>query len=150
MKTNKIFLLGVAVVFTLNLNQPAQAVDLNHTALANSPRIKELFPELRLTASVSTPPQALPDHRGSRLAEVLKNPALAHSPRILEQFPELARSGQTPAESTAAGNAQLAAVLKNSALAHSPRMLEQFPALSRSNEQSPANLNPVGVAPLKQ
>lgn len=148
MKTAKFFFLGVMAAVTLNFNQSTQAEEANHQltlvkqnqALMNSPRTRELYPELtRGIPSSST--------TGDQLAKVSSNAALVHSPRIIEQFPQLARSRQT--EATSSTDTRLAVIRQNAALSHSPRMLEQYPSLARQPEPSQVELKSANIAPLK-
>jgi hypothetical protein len=158
MKTTKILLLGVAAVVTLTANQSLRAGDdtsqlakpIQNHALAHSPRMIELYPELAWADAMSTA-VVKSDTRAIRLGEVSKNVALANSPRMREQFPELAVPGQTSAASSAkptASTRELAAVMKNQSLANSPRMKERFPEL-RQNNGFDTNLKSVEIAPLK-
>ncbi|MDD5140604.1 MAG: hypothetical protein PHY43_10140 [Verrucomicrobiales bacterium] len=158
MKTIKILIIGVAAVVTLTATQSLRAGDdtstpaklIQNHALAHSPRMIELYPELAW-AGVASTAAAKPDARAIRLAEVSKNIALASSPRMREQFPELAVSGQTSAAISAkpaASTSELAAVMKNQSLANSPRMKERFPEL-RLNNGFDSNLKSVEIAPLK-
>src|SRR6266705_3407902 len=144
MKTTKILLLGLAAVVTLTANQNLRAADatsqvakvMQNQALARSPRMIELYPELAYAGAASTTAASKPDTRASQLAKISQNLALANSPRMREQFPELAVSRQTPNASSVkpAGSAnELAQVRKNQSLANSPRMIERFPELRRNN-----------------
>lgn len=157
MKTTTIFLLGVAVAATMNANSQALAssqdtrldVIKQNQALANSPRMKELYPELARSTPASAVVSSQTDQRQSELARVDRNSAWAHSPRVLEQFPELAVSGQPVEKTPADVNTRLAVIRLNPALANSPRMLERFPQLSRENKSEPSPMNAAQVAPLK-
>src|SRR5258706_14729834 len=100
MKTAKILLLGVASAIALTANQSLRAADatsqlakiIQNQALAHSPRMIELYPELAYVGAASTTAAAKPDTRAGKVAEISKNLALANSPRMREQFPELAVS----------------------------------------------------------
>jgi len=142
----------------LTANQSLRAADstsqmakvMQNQALAHSPRMIELYPELAW-AGVAATASVKPDTRAIRLTEISKNLALANSPRMREQFPELAVSRQTPNASSVkpAGSAnELAQVRKNQSLANSPRMIERFPELRRNNGFD-TNLKSVEIAPLK-
>lgn len=145
MKTkNRLYLLTVGVAaLALNIStsfgqvfSPADA--LNNSAIAASPRAKEVFPWLtRCTATAVTPTK-------TALADVTKNRAFAASPRVLEQFPELARPSQ-PVRS--ADSSVATTVIKNRAWASSPRAKEQFPWLARGSHT--VSEQPFEVAPLK-
>ncbi len=139
MKTNrKTLALLLIAGFCMVNRASAQPIDsvtsLSNSAVAASPRAKELFPELTRTARVEKRSAA---GRG----EIIRNQrGIAANPRAVEQFPELVRQwkadkGLTKGES---------AVLNNRALAASPRVKEQYPWLARlpSNEA-------IQVAPLK-
>lgn len=155
MKTTKFFLLGAALAVSLTVTPSTKATDLTsqlakvkeNQALANSPRMRELYPELTRNTATSAATASNLNQRDNQLAEIIHNSALGHSPRILEQFPELARSARVNA--TPIVNTQLAGIRKNSALSHSPRMLEQFPQLAREQGAAPSESNSTTIAPLK-
>ena len=155
MKTAKLFFLGAMTAITLNFNQSTLAAGANqqlnlvkqNQALINSPRMRELYPELTRGISSSGTMVSTPNNCGSQLARINFNAALVHSPRIIEQYPQLARSRQT--EATSSKDAQLAMFQQNAALSHSPRMLEQYPSLARQPESSEMELKSASIAPLK-
>ena len=60
-------------------------------ALAASPRMREVFPELARAGWSATDMSARPPAGIMQLDRVLKNRALAASPRMKEEFPMLAR-----------------------------------------------------------
>ena len=128
MKTkNYLNLLAVtAAALSLNMTTAtAQYVDsvasLKNSAVAASPRAKEVFPWLTRAA----PPRA-ESCTVNELTAVKNNRALAASPRALEQFPELARSAPARTEFTIAP-----LVEKSAAVQSSPRYQEEHPTLSR-------------------
>ena len=129
MKTkNYLSLLAVtAAALSLNITTAtAQYVDsvesLKNSAVAASPRAKEVFPWLTRSA----PPRTEACCAVNELTAVKNNRTLAASPRALEQFPELARSAPARPEFTIAP-----LVEKNAAVRSSPRYREEHPTFSR-------------------
>jgi hypothetical protein len=160
MKTSKILLLGVAAAVILTADKNLWAADgtgqlakiKQNSALAHSPRMIELFPELAFSGAASTTAGPKPDTRANKIAEISKNLSLANSPRMREQFPELAFSEQTliaNSSKSAGSTSELAKVMQNQSLAQSPRMIERFPVLAFKNNGIETNLKSVEVAPLK-
>ena len=64
-------------------------------ALANSPRMREQFPEMARTGQPSTAASSEASNGKSEFDDVIKNRALVNSPRMREYFPQLTR-GYTP------------------------------------------------------
>lgn len=155
MKTAKFFFLGVVAAVTLNFNHSMQAAEANdqltlvkqNQALMNSPRMRELYPELTRGIPSSVTAVSTPNHCNEQLAKISSNAALVHSPRIIEQYPQLARARQT--ETTSSTDTRLAVIRQNAALSHSPRMLEQYPSLARQPEPLQVEMQSANIAPLK-
>ena len=75
---------------TVRSNAVLSTIQKNR-ALAASPRMREVFPELALAEWSATGMSARPPAGMTQLDRVLKNRALASSPRMKEEFPALAR-----------------------------------------------------------
>jgi len=133
MKTQNYLSLLAIVATALSINittTAAQSVDsaesLKNSAVAASPRAKEVFPWLSRAPFSSSDACCDKGEVKTELTEARKNRAIAASPRLLEMFPELGRDPTPPREFTIAP-----LVEKNSAFLTSPRGREEFPALSR-------------------
>ncbi len=157
MKTTKILLLSATAAVTLAATQNLVAADgssqlaaiRQNSALVQSPRMIELYPELARVNLTSTTDSSKPDTKATQLAEIVKNPAFANSPRVRELYPELAFYGQTSSASSSKSDVsttELARVMQNQALANSPRMKEQFPELKARNSGFEKSIE---IAPLK-
>jgi hypothetical protein len=133
MKTQNYLSLLAIVATALSMNiatTAAQSVDsaesLKNSAVAASPRAKEVFPWLRRAPSSRSDACCDKVEVKNELTEARKNRAYAASPRVREMFPELGRDPTPRREFTIAP-----LVEKNAAVLSSPRYREQRPALSR-------------------
>ncbi len=140
MKTNNCLslLAIVAAALSTNITETAgQSVDsiesLKNSAVAASPRAKEVFPWLARAPASSSDACCDSGEVKNELTEAQKNRALAASPRVREVFPELGRDPTPHREFTIAP-----LVEKNSAVLSSPRTREEFPALSRGRTPATA------------
>lgn len=133
MKTKNYLSLLAIIATAVSINTTtadAQSVDsaesMKNSAVAASPRAKEVFPWLtRAPSSVSDSCCDKAEAKNA-LTEAKKNPAYAASPRVRELFPELGRDPTPRREFTIAP-----LVEKNEAVQSSPRYREQHPELSR-------------------
>jgi len=130
MKTqNYLSLLAIlAAALSMNITTTAaQSVDsAKNSAVAASPRAKEVFPWLSRAPSSRSDACCDKVEVKNELTEARKNRAYAASPRVREMFPELGRDPTPRREFTIAP-----LVEKNAAVLSSPRYREQHPALSR-------------------
>ena len=135
MKTKNYLSLLASIVAALSMNittADAQSVDsvesLKNSAVAASPRAKEVFPWLTRAPSSSSDACCDKGEVKNALTEAKKNRAYAASPRVREMFPELGRDPTPRREFTIAP-----LVEKNTAFLASPRAKEQFPELRLSS-----------------